>query len=301
MLLYVVDSRGSSPGRTGFVMAVTAAGESRGSLGGGIMEHKFVELAKSRLQSGDQQASIHRQLHNKISPVNQSGMICSGEQTIVVYPVGVKDEAALRSIVELYDTFGCASLSISPVELILRPTENLVADFEMTSDEKWLFTGPLGYWNRLFIVGGGHCSLALSQIMSMLDFYIEVVEERTELQTLECNHYAHKINLVEHFGALKAMIPGDEHTYVVVMTMGYRTDKVALRALLSKNYKYLGVLGSAAKIHQMVSELRSEGYAKEDLQRLYAPVGLPIHSQTPAEVAISIAAEIIRIKNTKGP
>src|SRR5450432_2580129 len=87
MLLYVLESKGSSPGRQGFFMAVNANGEMSGSLGGGIMEHKFVELAKSKLKLPAVEISIHHQLHDKQAGKNQSGMICSGEQTIFLYTV----------------------------------------------------------------------------------------------------------------------------------------------------------------------------------------------------------------------
>ncbi|MEO6000753.1 MAG: XdhC family protein, partial [Chitinophagaceae bacterium] len=74
MLLYVVESSGSSPGRQGFSMTVNLAGEMNGSLGGGIMEHKFVEMAKARLAELPAEISIHKQIHNKTAAAHQSGM-----------------------------------------------------------------------------------------------------------------------------------------------------------------------------------------------------------------------------------
>src|SRR5688500_2407862 len=89
-LLYVLESSGSSPGRQGFFMAVNANGEMEGSIGGGIMEHKFVELAKEKLKNKElnieqgtrisERGSIKKQIHDKSVATNQSGMICSGEQ-----------------------------------------------------------------------------------------------------------------------------------------------------------------------------------------------------------------------------
>jgi xanthine dehydrogenase accessory factor len=81
ILLYVLHSEGSSPGRQGFKMAVAADRELCGSIGGGIMEHKFVEMAKAKLIHDTSFPGIYRQVHNKSSG-EQSGMICSGEQTI---------------------------------------------------------------------------------------------------------------------------------------------------------------------------------------------------------------------------
>ena len=77
ILLCVVESRGSSPGRPGFKMAVSSSGMA-GSIGGGIMEHKFVELAKEKLKSLSDVSLLRKQVHNKSAGINQSGMICSG-------------------------------------------------------------------------------------------------------------------------------------------------------------------------------------------------------------------------------
>src|SRR5688572_10248868 len=103
MLLYVLESKGSSPGRQGFFMAVTAEGEMEGSIGGGIMEHKFVELAKEKLRSVNHKSgtgSIKRHIHDKFSTRDQSGMICSGEQTILIYEVKESDRVAIRNLVD---------------------------------------------------------------------------------------------------------------------------------------------------------------------------------------------------------
>src|SRR5258708_1156149 len=95
MLLYLLDSHRSSPGRRGFFMAVTTE-QMSGSIGGGIMEHKFVELAKQRLQLHIQELSLVKQWHDKEAAKNQSGMICSGEQTIFLYTVYEKDMAHIN-------------------------------------------------------------------------------------------------------------------------------------------------------------------------------------------------------------
>jgi xanthine dehydrogenase accessory factor len=101
MLLYVLESSGSSPGRHGFFMAVSPD-NMEGSIGGGIMEHKFVEMAKEQLQvTRDQlsEAKIRKQIHDKSAGKNQSGMICSGEQTMVLYRVQKKDIKPIENLI----------------------------------------------------------------------------------------------------------------------------------------------------------------------------------------------------------
>ena len=99
MLLYVLHSKGSSPGRQGFKMAVGADNSFFGSIGGGIMEHKFVEMAKAMLHENTGTARIYRQVHDKKPGINKSGMICSGEQTVFIYQVQAHDLIHIEALI----------------------------------------------------------------------------------------------------------------------------------------------------------------------------------------------------------
>jgi xanthine dehydrogenase accessory factor len=176
-------------------------------------------------------------------------------------------------------------------------TENF--HFEFQSEDNWTYRGKIGYKNSLYIIGGGHCSLALSRIMSLMDFYIHLVEDRKNLNTFEENNFVHQKTIVDDYTGLSQLVPSDKSAYVVVMSFGYRSDDLAIRALLKQNFAYFGVLGSAAKIKKMFTAYREEGIPETELQKIHAPIGLPINSQTPEEIAISIAAEIIQVKNQK--
>jgi xanthine dehydrogenase accessory factor len=85
---------------------------------------------------------------------------------------------------------------------------------------------------------------------------------------------------------------------VVVMTVGYQTDAAVIRKLIDKDFKYFGVLGSKAKMAALLRELKNDGFAAEKLNRIRTPVGIEINSRTPEEIAVSIAAEIIAVKNS---
>jgi xanthine dehydrogenase accessory factor len=81
------------------------------------------------------------------------------------------------------------------------------------------------------------------------------------------------------------------------MTFGYRTDDIALRALMNKNFRYFGLLGSKKKSEKMFEEYRKKGINEDVLKKIRSPIGIQIKSQTPEEIAVSVAAEIISIKN----
>jgi xanthine dehydrogenase accessory factor len=300
MLLYVLESKGSSPGRQGFFMAVNANGEMEGSIGGGIMEHKFVEMARERLKAQDtRHKEIRKQIHDKSVAKDQSGMICSGEQTILLLPLQLKDADTIGRIISSLGKNQTATLVLSPSGIDFNetiPASNF--EFSFNSEDDWLFKEKTGYKNQLTIIGGGHCGLALSKLMSAMDFYIRIYDDRGNLKTMEANEWAHEKHLVSDYTELKEMIADGSSHYVVIMTFGYRTDDTALRALLGKNFKYLGLLGSKSKIEKMFAGYQAEGIPESELKKIHTPIGISINSQTPEEIAISIAAEIIQLKNS---
>lgn len=298
MLLYVLESEGSSPGRQGFFMAVNTRGEMEGSIGGGIMEHKFVEMAKDKLRQDEDELSVRRQVHDKSAAKNQSGMICSGEQTILLYRVHENDAESIQHIIATLEQHTNAILQLSPQGIAFSadvPGQDY--SYTYTSDTDWLYTEKLGYKQHIYIIGGGHCSLALSRLMSMLNFYVHVYDDRINLKTLDENEHAHEKATVNDYSELTSLIPSNTQNYIVVMTFGYRTDDIAVRALLDKHFRYFGLLGSKSKIEKMFAAYIAAGIPENVLQHIHAPVGLNIHSQTPEEIAVSIAAEIIAVKN----
>ena len=298
-LLVVAESSGSSPGRAGFKMAVSAEGALCGSIGGGVMEVKLVELARSRLQKGQHAPLVKRQIHNKTAPRDQSGMICSGEQTLIILtldPSGLKTiRALLRGLRSPMPAAMVLTVDGLSVEARLSGPASIV--FEYGSGSNFRYLEQLSFQHQLFIIGGGHCALALSAVMAPLDFYIRLYDDRPGLDTFEKNRFAHEKQMISAYDAIGGHIPSGSNVYVVVMTLGYRSDAVVIRQLLDREFAYFGVLGSAAKMAVLFEELRLEGVPPEKLARIHTPAGLRVNSRTPAEIAVSIAAQIIGVKN----
>lgn len=300
ILLYVLESKGSSPGRRGFFMAVNELGELNGSIGGGIMEHKFVEMAKAKLQQSATVHSLYLQVHDKSAAANHSGMICSGEQTIFIYSLQQKDSTHISAMIESLQQNQNGTLQLSAEGIIFSsniPEDNFY--FNKKSETEFLYREKTGCHNQLHIIGGGHCSLALSQLMNRMDFYVYVYDERKELNTVAENNFAHKITQVRGYENMQAYIPSGNNQYVVIMTVGYRTDAVVLKSLSQNEFAYLGMLGSKNKMAKLFEDLWNEGIDKTMLDRIHAPIGIPIKSQTTEEIAVSIAAEIIKVKNER--
>lgn len=298
MLLYVVQSSGSSPGRQGFAMAVNINNEMVGSIGGGMMEFKMVELAKTHLTTNDNVIEIRKQIHSKSATKNQSGMICSGEQTIVFVAIKKDSEATIKKIINSLQYNNNNTLQINNDGISCLENHNTFNYiFNIDNYNNFLYKEKIGYKNILTIIGAGHCALALSQLFSTMDFYVEMYDEREGLNTFLQNDFVHHKQIVKNYDELKNVIKANENKFVVVMTYGYRTDAIAIKALQNIHFKYIGVLGSKAKMKNLFIEFEKQGVDKNWLQTIHTPIGLNIKSKTPQEIAISIAAQIIDIKN----
>lgn len=296
-LLVVAESSGSSPGRQGFKMAV-AEDEICGSIGGGVMEVDLVELAKGRLKNSQNETLIKPQTHQKKSP-NFSGMICSGKQTVIFFSLDLPHLKIVRKFIRALKNQQSKTLEISNSGFRVLENQSNEFDFQFArkDENEFLYREKLGCENKLYIIGGGHCALALSELMSKMNFYISLFDDRAELNTLAKNKFAHAKTILESYENIGANVSSGANVYVVVMTLGYKSDEIVVRKLLDKDFKYFGVLGSRAKMKTLLGKLAGENFPKEKLNRIRAPIGLPINSRTPEEIAVSIAAEIISVKN----
>lgn len=299
MLLYVLESEGSSPGRCGFKMAVAADGMICGTIGGGIMEHKLVEMAKDMLDKKEPAVLLKRQYHDKEHTTDQSGMICLGNQLNVFIPLTQADEKTIETILEE----GPYTIQLSPKGLNIQ--ESTPADknysLQFKSNKDWLYTEKINQRPVIHIIGGGHVSLALSELMCFLGFYSKVYDDRPGLNTILQNFFANEKIIVPGYEHLDEYIKDCKNDYAVIMTMGYRTDKIALQQLLNRDFYYLGMMGSEYKIELLMNELKAEGVSEGALKKVFTPIGVNIYSKTTPEIAVSIAAEIIREKNKDLP
>jgi xanthine dehydrogenase accessory factor len=294
-LIYVLESKGSSPGRRGFKMAVAADGAFSGTIGGGIMEHKLVEKAKALLRQNETKCLLMHQHHDKDHSIGQSGMICSGTQVNAFVPVFPKDKNIVKKIQT--GEKGCIRITHEGIQY----TDETVSGFQYETDEAWYYTELISKKPVIHIIGGGHVSLALSELMHFLGFCIKVYDDRRDLNTMQQNYFAHEKHTISSYDKINASMNLAVTDYVVVISFGYRTDKEAMRQLLKQEFFYLGLIGSDKKIETIFSELKEEGIPPLILDKVHAPVGMKIYSKTAKEIAVSIAAEIIREKNKNLP
>jgi xanthine dehydrogenase accessory factor len=293
-LLSVVESIGSSPGRKGFKMCVVHGGGMFGSIGGGSMEHKLVELARTLLERTDGLPLLKRQIHQADIGQDRSGMICSGEQTVAFFRLhGPDDLHAVERILAAMDAAASSlELELSSLSIRLVP----IGSHVQGSEDAWSYREALHAQPRIAIIGAGHVSLALSRVMDQLGFRVEIYDDRQGLNTWDANIYAQRCTVVD-YARITEYLLDDPDLFVVLASFGYRTDDQVLRQLIRHRYAYLGMLGSAEKVRVMFEAMRADGFTDEELAWVHAPIGLPIHSRTPEEIAVSIAAQVIKVRN----
>lgn len=297
--LAVVESHGASPGKAGFAMAITARGDRIGTIGGGIMEVQWVERALAAARDPHARPAVKRVFHSPDTQFEPSGLICSGWQTILLKRLGPDEVTTAKAICDAFDAHRSGLLRVSPSEFsvdLQRRGEHDVS-FVWNDEQTWTLELNVGVLDSVYVVGSGHVGLALTRVLSTLDVRVVAFDDREGVDTFVGNTFADQ-KMCCAFGDIGNWIAGNEREYVAVVTAGYKSDEAALRALVNKNVRYIGLMGSAAKTRQIFDDLRREGIGEEFLRRIHTPIGLPIASHTPAEIAVSIAAEIIKIKNT---
>ncbi len=335
VLATVTGAIGSTPQKPGSSAIIGNHGLITGTIGGGIVEGKVLELSSLALASGK---SGHFQFDLAHDISEESEAICGGKITVLI-------DACTRNSLSVLTKMQASLSEKAPGVLITMVTRNTEADvlinrYWMAGDEipelpddflsiidpevrkiiasgdpacyrelelsvkdaepsSLFFLEPVFPPAQLIIAGAGHIGRALAHLGSMLNFEVTVIDDRSEFANSENIPDADHI-IAGDIGRAMAGIPKNENTYVVIVTRGHKDDAAALRQVIASPLAYIGMIGSKKKIATMRNDFIEKGLASPDLWgKIHAPVGLDIKSQTVEEIAISIAAQLILVRNTK--
>jgi xanthine dehydrogenase accessory factor len=279
-LCTVVRTRGSTPQDKGAAMLVLRDGNSIGTLGGGCVEAE-VRTRAQRLMTENQSRLLSFRLDQDFGW--DDGLVCGGTMEVAIQVFASVESATpiQRILVELAANRG-ASL---PIE---------VADESLQSSRFEIEIPPKP---TLLIAGAGHVGRALALVAGQLDFKVVVVDDRADCLSPSNFPGAECIfGDIEHELSRYNINPW---TYVVIVTRGHRHDAQALAAVIDSPAAYVGLIGSKRKIHKIFNELREQGVPRDQLANVHAPIGLEIAAVTPAEIAVSIAAELIAVRRNR--
>ena len=200
-------------------------------------------------------------------------------------------EALLRTAIQqkaLLPSGGSLKPVTEQIETLLAGEKRTGA---FTAEGRPYFAESLGRKKQLVICGGGHVSLPVITIGRMLEFDVTVIEDRPEFAGNAKAQGATEVILDDFTKALSGM-EGSEDTYFVIVTRGHRHDQECLELILPKRSAYIGMIGSRRKVALVKEKMIEEGFPKEKVEAVHSPIGLSIGAETPAEIAVSIMAEI---------
>lgn len=290
VLAAVVSRLGSAPRAVGSVMLMREDGSIHSSIGGGAIEAGAMEAAKEVIVSGG-----WRFLDFDLSGEDAAGagMICGGRTEIFLDRVSREDLAAFEAARQCDDGNGKGYLEYK----IDGSTRSLTfideRDADAANSEK-LVRIPMRGNGTLYIFGGGHVGLETARIADLVDFKVVVLDDREEFVSAERFPNARPV-LLESFEKLPDLA-FDADSYVVIVTRGHLHDYTVLEYALRSRAGYIGMIGSRRKRDLIYERLLQAGHSCERLAKVHAPIGIAIGSETSAEIAVSIVAELIRAR-----
>ena len=325
-LVALIESEGSTPRSSGAYMLVNKDGWVAGTVGGGAMEYEAVQEAQARLlayaeeEAKSKQTNKHAKLLNdgmgvqatavvtsaqgsfqkRFDLTTAAGMACGGYCSLQFCYLPAQKETEILAEYVLYKLEGRY-----PWWLLLPMGEGsiLVEDFLPLKkhqgfydlDGKEYYAEQYNYDGRVFVFGAGHVARELVPLLSHLGFKCVVLDDREEFADPAVFPTAHKVLQVD-YPKLEGIVKPNCKDYAVVMTRGHVHDANCERFLLTTPVPYIGVMGRKNKSKLARETLLAEGYTEAQLARITTPIGLDIGSETPAEIAVSIAAQLIQVR-----
>lgn len=312
----VVDTRGSTPQKPGAIMLVFPDGTQSGTLGGGCVE---AEVRRRALAMTDDKPVLHT-FHLDEDYGWDDSLICGGRMSIIAEPLTRVHRDYYRTLHRLlHDGSGFTEIVGLPenrmnwntgaravVDQARKPLATLgceITEITVENDGRpkvvdGLAMLPVRQRIRLLIVGGGHVGQAVARLAAETEFEVWILDDREKFANRERFPWASR-HIVGDIGReLQALKPQfNSNTYCLIVTRGHSRDEEALYHVAETSAGFIGMIGSKRKVRLIFEDLKTKGIRDESLQRVHAPVGLPIGSQTVPEIAVSIVAQLISHRN----
>jgi len=335
VLASIIRQVGSSPRTIGTKCIVLEDGSIKGTIGGGLLEHQVIERAKESLKEG-KSAIMHFQLTG--DEVAKTDMLCGGVVDVYLEPVFPKNTVAgkifkrisgfinegRKGVLLTLVSDGIKSEDetnrllieedgsiMGEIGTVIEEDKQRLAKFlkiktpkltEIEKGKEAVFVEPLRPYDILYLFGAGHVSTFVASLANMVGFRVVVIDDRKEFANKERFNKADKI-IVLPFSEVFEKINISSSAYIAIITRGHIQDLNVLREALKRSGGYIGMIGSKRKREKIYQALMEEGVSDERLRQVHSPIGMDIDAETPEEIAVSIVAELIRVRassNTSG-
>ena len=304
-LVTIVAVKGSAPRHPGSSMLVRESGAIEGTIGGGVGESRAIEAGLAAIGSGK---SSFIEVEMLSDDPQGKGLICGGVNRMLVehvgdtssYKAGADALASGRRVGFAKDLKGLA-LGIVRVRVgeegqdLGEGSRALLAGKVIFLEEESLFFDPTLPEEKLLILGAGHVGTALAKAADGLGWAITIADDREEFAARDRFEPGIAVRLGGYTEIIESF-PFDLATYAVILSRGHLFDLECARAILKRPYRYAGLIGSRRKVALLREQLARDGLSEKTIATLHAPIGVDIGAETPAEIAISILAEMIAVR-----
>ena len=298
VLATIISEAGSAPRGTGSQMLVNAEGRLLGTIGGGAVEHQAEGLAVKLL--GEKRSCLHDYVLRRNSKGEDIGMVCGGDVTVWFQFIDHTDDRWTELAGKI-----CGAISDRNAGWLVQHLDGsfpAMLDGTGEGDEVYCIPGcmrtetafsmPLPIGERAVIFGGGHIARELAPLLTGVGFRVTVMDNRAEYADPADFPGSERVFCGDYLRVDDYMDLGEDD-FVVVMTNGHSHDYDIEAQLLPRKLAYIGVIGSRRKTAVVNARLREAGVPEEGIAQLHTPIGTNIKAVTPAEIAISIAGEMI--------
>ena len=308
VLVSILTASGSTPRGAGAMMAVFSDGSIAGTIGGGNVEFAARRTAEELLASHG--GNLLRSFRFVQGDAASLGMVCGGDVTVhfqVLHAGDVQASAVFRSLMNASAEGtgawlarrlnGAAVLEQRAATEADRDDETLrplLADHPLLTEDGW-FSIPVEKPGFVYVFGGGHVSQELVPVLARVGFRAVVWDDRTEFADPALFPQAAR-TICADFESLRDRLTFRPDDYVVVVTRGHQADYEVLTQVLRSGVRYIGCIGSRRKLSLSRDRLLKAGFTAEEFAAVHAPIGLSIGAETPEEIAVSIAAEMIAVR-----
>jgi len=312
-LATIISRVGAAPRAAGAKVFVGDDGQVYGTIGGGCVEAEVWQHARGVLR---QEESKRLRYAMSGTSVEDEGMICGGTVELFLEPVTAKHKEIYETIFDCLCGDGRAIVFTSTEGVPFRKslvTENGAIMGDLPVPDALRECGELAGGcppriqdgllietvvspDRLYIYGAGHISQHISRMAKAVDFHVTVVDDRGIFANRERFPEADEV-IVEEFRDVFTKTRPPNNGYAVIVTRGHKHDAVVLEEVLKKPPRYTGMIGSRRKVKILFDDLRGKGFEEDILAAVHAPIGIDIGAETPQEIAVSIVAELIRIRS----
>jgi xanthine dehydrogenase accessory factor len=324
VLVTIVEIRGSSPRHAGAKMIVSSDDGTWGTIGGSVFEAKSIERAGEVIKTGKPEI-----LEFEFNENTPDGMVCGGRGTVLLdyieadqknlelfrkwvesaragesfyYLVQIKGRegaasVAGRSLLLRNGTlFGTIDLTPAQLETIKSEARHISDTTIIPMSDSRIVADPVKKLQTLYLIGAGHVAIPTAHIAATIGFRLEVIDDREEFANKGRFPEAERVHIIKNFKTALDGLDIDGDSYIVIMTRGHTYDQEVLEQALKTPAFYIGMISSRNKRESIYQALQTKNISRKELERVHSPIGIDIGSETPEEIAVSIAAELIKVR-----